>query len=112
MESQKPLGDEKQASMGPTGLQKGVRKGSKSETLEKLKIELPLQREPRSAHERAPQMEPENWVAHGKHKNEARGALRSLTWAPDGAPRSQNGDVTCMGEPEARTPRRLADPVI
>ena len=30
-----------------------------------------------SAPERTPQMEPENWVAHGKHKNEARGALRS-----------------------------------
>ena len=42
MEPQKPIGDEKQANMGPTGLQKGVRKGSKSETLEKLKIELPL----------------------------------------------------------------------
>jgi len=77
-----------------------------------VKIELSPARELRSAPERAPQMEPENWVAHGKHKNEARGVLRSLTWAPDGAPRSQNGDVTCMGEPEARTPRRLANPVI
>ena len=42
MEPQKPIGDEKQANMGPTGLQKGVRKGAKSETLEKLKIELSL----------------------------------------------------------------------
>ena len=40
MEPQTPIGDEKQANMGPTRLQKGVRKGSKSETLEKLKIEL------------------------------------------------------------------------
>ena len=39
--------NEKQANMNPTGLQKGVRKRSKSKTLEKLKIELPLQREPR-----------------------------------------------------------------
>ena len=45
MEPQRPIRGEKQANMGPTGLQKGVRKGSKSETLEKLKIELPLQRE-------------------------------------------------------------------
>ena len=72
-----PIGDEKQANMGPTGLQKGVRKESKSETLEKLKIELSLQRELRSAHKRAPQMDPQNWVAHRKHKNEARGELRS-----------------------------------
>ena len=71
MGPQKPIGDEKQANMGPTGLQKGVRKGSKSETLEKLKIELPLQRELSSAHERAPQVEPQNWVAHRKHTNEA-----------------------------------------
>ena len=55
MEPQTPIGDEKQTNMGPTGIQKGVRKGSKSETLEKLKIELPLQRELRSDHERAPQ---------------------------------------------------------
>ena len=75
MEPQKPIGDEKQANMGPTGLQKGVRKGSKSETLEKLKIELSLQLELRSAHERAPQVDPQNWVAHGNHKNEARGTL-------------------------------------
>ena len=34
------IGDEKEANMGPIRLQKGVRKGSKSETLEKLKIEL------------------------------------------------------------------------
>ena len=57
-------------------------------------------------------MEPENWVADGKHKNEARGALGSLTWTPDGLPRGQNGDVTRMGEPEVRTPRKLAKPVI
>ena len=60
MDPQKPIGDEKQATMGPTGLQKGVRKGSKSETFEKLKIELPLQRELRSGHERAPQVDPQN----------------------------------------------------
>ena len=59
MGPEKPIGDEKQDNMGPTGLQTGVRKGSKSETLEKLKIELPLQREPRSAHERAPQRAPQ-----------------------------------------------------
>ena len=50
---------------------KRCQKGSKSETLKKLKIELPLQRELSSAHERAPQ----NWVAHRKDRNEARGAL-------------------------------------
>ena len=71
MEPQKPIGDEKQANMGPTGLQKGVRKGSKSETLEKLKIELPLQRELNPACRRTPQMEPKNWVAHRKHRNDA-----------------------------------------
>ena len=59
MEPQVAIGDEKEANMGPTELQKGVRKGSKSETLEKLKIELPLQRNPRSAHERAPQRAPQ-----------------------------------------------------
>ena len=59
--------------------------------MKKLKIELSPGRELKSAHERAPQMEPENWVTHGKHKNEARGALRSPTWVPDGAPRGQNG---------------------
>ena len=58
MGPQKPIGDEKEANMGPTGLQTGVRKGSKSETLEKLKIELPLQRELRSAHERTPEVDP------------------------------------------------------
>ena len=104
MGPQVAIGDEKEADMGPTSLQKGVRKGSKSETLEKLKIELSPARELRSAPERAPQMEPENWVADGKHKNEARGARRSPTWAPDGAPRGQNGDVPDMGEPEVRTP--------
>ena len=112
MGPQVAIGDEKEADMGPTSLQKGVRKGSKSETLEKLKIELSPARELRSAPERAPQMEPENWVADGKHKNEARGARRSPTWAPDGALRGQKGDYTDMGEPEARTPRRLANPVI
>ena len=40
MGPQVAIGDEKEASMGPTSLQKGVRKGSKSETLEKLKIEI------------------------------------------------------------------------
>ena len=40
MGPQVAIGDEKEANMGPTGLQKGVRKYSKSETLEKLKIEL------------------------------------------------------------------------
>ena len=58
MESQRPIGDEKQANIGPTGLQKDIRKGSKSKTLDKLKIELPLQRGLRSAHERAPQVDP------------------------------------------------------
>ena len=38
--AQVAIGDEKEANMGPTSLQKGVRKGSKLETLEKLKIEL------------------------------------------------------------------------
>ena len=75
MGPQVAIGDEKEANMGPTGLQKGVRKQSKSETLEKLKIELPLRRELSSAHERAHQVEPQNWVAHRKHRNEARGAL-------------------------------------
>ena len=59
MGPQVAIGDEKEANMGPTRLQKGVRKGSKSETLEKLKIELPLQREISSAHERAPQRAPQ-----------------------------------------------------
>ena len=45
MGPQTPIGDEKEANKGPTWVQKGVRKGSKSKTLEKLKIELPLQRE-------------------------------------------------------------------
>ena len=75
MGPQVAIGDEKKADMGPTSLQKGVRKGSKSETLEKLKIELPLQRELSSARDKAPQVEPQNWVAQRKHRNEARGAL-------------------------------------
>ena len=79
MGPQVAIGDEKEANMGPTRLQKGVRKGSKSETLEKLKIELSPGRELSSAHERTPQMEPENWVAHRNHKNEARGTLRRPT---------------------------------
>ena len=62
----------------------GVRKGSKSETLEKLKIELPLQQELSSAHERTPQMEPQNWVAYGKHKNDAQQVLQNLKWTPKG----------------------------
>ena len=78
MGSQTPIGDEKQANKGPTWVQKGIRKGSKSKTLEKLKIELPLQRELSSAHGRTPQMEPQNWVAHRKHKNEPHKAL----WRP------------------------------
>ena len=75
MEPQKPIGDEKQANMGPTRFQKGVKKGSKWEALKLLKIELSPRRELSSAHERAPQMEPQNWVAHRKHKNEAPGEL-------------------------------------
>ena len=71
MELQRPLGDKQQANMGPTWVQKGTQKGSKGEALKKVKIELSPARELRSAPERAPQMEPENWVAHGKHKNEA-----------------------------------------
>ena len=78
----------------------------------RVQMRGPATRELRSAPERAPQMEPENLLAHGKHKNEARGVLRSFTWAPDGAPRGQNGDVTPMGEPEVRTLRGLAKPVI
>ena len=40
MGPQTPIGDDKEANKGPTWVQKGVRKGSKSETLEKLKIKL------------------------------------------------------------------------
>ena len=40
-------------------------------TLKKLKIELSLQRELSSAHERPPQIEPQNWVPYRKHRNEA-----------------------------------------
>ena len=61
------------SNMGPRKYQKRV------QMLNNLKMELPLQREPSSAHERTPQMEPENWVAHGNHKNEARGVLRRPT---------------------------------
>ena len=75
-------------------------------------IELSPARELSSAHERAPQMDPQNWVAHRKHTNEARGSLTSPTGAPDGLPRDQNGDVPPMGESESRTLRRLAKPVI
>ena len=75
MEPQRPLGDEQQANMGPTWVQKGIKKGSKGEALKKLKIELLPRRELRSAHKRAPQVDPQNWVAHRKQKNEARGAL-------------------------------------
>ena len=75
MRPQTPLGEEKQANVGPTWVQKGVKKEQKSETLEKLKIELSLQRELSSAHEGAPQVELQNWVAQGKHRSEAQGAL-------------------------------------
>ena len=75
MGPQTPIGFEKEVNMGPTGVQEDVRKGSKSETLEKLKIELPLQPELTSGHERAPQVEVQNWVAHRKHRNEARGDM-------------------------------------
>ena len=65
----------------PTWAQQGSKKVSKKgpneRSQKKLKIELSPARELGSAPERTPQMEPENWVAHGKHKNEARGALRS-----------------------------------
>ena len=47
-----------------------------------MKIELSPARELRSAPERAPQMEPENWVAHGKHKNDAQKVLQNLKWTP------------------------------
>ena len=40
MRPQVAIGDEKEANMGPKSLQKGVRKESKSEALEKLKIEF------------------------------------------------------------------------
>ena len=53
METQKPIGDEKEAIMANRAPKK-FQKRSKSETLEKLKIELPLQRELSSAHERPP----------------------------------------------------------
>ena len=58
MGPEKPIGDDKEANMDPTGLQTGVRKGSKSETLEKLKIELSLQQKLSSAYEKAPQVDP------------------------------------------------------
>ena len=53
--------------------------GSFSGHLRKVKIELSPRRELSSAHGRTPQMEPENWVAHGRHKNEARGTIRKPT---------------------------------
>ena len=53
MEPQKPIVDEKEANMGPTWVQKGVRKRSKSETLLEVKIELLLQQERSSARDRA-----------------------------------------------------------
>ena len=74
MEPQTPIGDEKQANMRPTWVQKGTKKGSKGETLKKLKIELSPARELSSAHGSTPQMEPQNRVAHREHRNEAHGA--------------------------------------
>ena len=84
MGPQVAIGDEKKANMGPTSLKKGVRKGSKSETLEKLKIELSPGRELSSAYERKPRKEPQNWVAHRKHKNDAQKVLQNLKWTPKG----------------------------
>ena len=40
MGPQVAIGDEKEANMDPIRLQRSIRKGSKSETLEKLKIKL------------------------------------------------------------------------
>ena len=62
----------------PTWAQQGSKKVSKQcpneRSCKKMKIELSPARELSSAHERTPQMEPQNRVAHRKHRNEAQGA--------------------------------------
>ena len=50
------------------------KKVCKLKLLKKSKIELSLQRELNPACLKEPRMGLQNWVAHRKHKNEARGA--------------------------------------
>ena len=88
---------------------KGVRKVSKSETLEKLKIELPLSRKgtPSGTSKLGRSRETQKYRPKGdpKSKVDPRGAK-------SGPPRGQNGDIPGMGEPEVRMLWRLAKLVI
>ena len=70
-----------------TSVQKVPKKWPKSELLKKTKIELSLQRELNPACPKTPPMEPQNWLAHRKHRNEACGAQESTVRSQAGTKR-------------------------